>query len=268
MLWALCQDRSLVRDGGGLPHRQLWRHAPLSQSTGQPSRSCEAQAENLDFTWCGPRAETQGAQCSVTNMSTYNKTLRRAGRTLQEVHRKNGLICTIQQQTYSGLKSLCQKKAYANRAGGNENRPWADMGKAKEVISRERKPQSRRWLTHGFHLRCPSIATCSDVQIGKCVLLPRTWPAIWLGFKGNSSCWEPAVAPWSQHRWYLGWEHGAPGAPLKCHHGPHSAQSSWSESWTLPSAGGSRGSTDVCLPHPLLENRSFPPTASKNRSIL
>lgn len=32
-------------------------------------------------------------------MSTYNKALSRAGGPLQEVHRKNGLICTIQQQT-------------------------------------------------------------------------------------------------------------------------------------------------------------------------
>lgn len=161
--------------------------------------------------WCGPRAETQGAQCSVTNVSTYNKTLRRAGGTLQEVHRKNGLICTIQQQTYSGLKSLCQKKVYASGAGGNENRPWADTGKAKEVISRERKPQSRRWLTHGFHLRCPSIATCSDVQIAKCMLLPRTWPASGSASKGThpaeSRLWLHEVSTrgtWDENTGLLG----------------------------------------------------------------
>ena len=242
--------------GGG----RWWASAPsallLLARSSQSEQKLWTQAENPDFTWCGPRAETQGVQCSVTNMSTYNKTPRRVGGTLQEAHRKNGLICTIQQQTYSGLKSLCQKNMYANGAGGNDNWPWAAVGKLKKLSGgKESHSLEDDWTPEHqrFHLRSPSIATRSDVQIARCVLSPRTWPAIWLGFKGNSSCWEPAVAPWSQHPWHLG-EQGAPGAPLVSLWGPTLLTgvlfwSSCSESWTSPAAGGSQ-ETQMCAAPP------------------
>lgn len=159
---------------------------------------------------------------------------------------------------------------YANGAGGNENRPWADVGKLKKLSAgKESHSLEDDWTPehHGFHLRSPSIATCSDVQIARCVLSPRTWPAIWLGFKGNSSWGEPAVAPWSQHPWYLGGEQGAAGAPLVSLWGPTLLtrvlfRNSCSESWTSPSAGA-----HLCCPTLFLKIGHFH-QLHLNRSIL
>lgn len=223
MLWALCQDGSLVRDGSGLPHRQLCWHAPLSQSTGRLSRSCKARTENLNFTWC-PTAETRGTECSVTNMSTYNKALSRAGGPLQEVHRKNGLTCTIQQQTEASkvyVKKKCMPVEQVEMIIGPEQ-IWEKLKKlsaGKESHSLDDWHSWTSWAPPQMSIHCYLFRRANS----KMCVITKNLTCHLARLQGELIQLRVGCGPKKSAPLVLGRRKGAPGAPLKCHCGLHSA---------------------------------------------
>lgn len=152
------------------------------------------------------------------------------------------------------------KKVHANGAGGNDNRPQEIWEKAEKLSAGKGKPQSR-WLTQlnitGSTSDVHPLLPVRRANSKMCVITKNLTPAIWLGFKGNSSSLRVGCGPKKSAPLLLGRSKGGLWVPLKCHCGLHSAHRVAGGNWTSPSAGSSGAAQMYACPAHFLKIGHF-----------